>query len=175
MSDRLPVRILWRMTADTDTSGPRRAARFTRDRPWFALPFDDLEVGMRTTTAGRTVTEADIVLFGGLTGQLHAIHVDAHHAATTPVGRRTPQGMLLVSYALGLLPLHDSPAIVLRQFKDITFKRPGRIGMTIRAEARVAKLTPLDDDAGLVETRLTLLDERDATIARGAAVIVWGR
>lgn len=146
-----------------------------RDAPWFTLRFDDLQVGMRTHTAGRTVTEADVVLFGGLTGQLHPIHTDAQHAATTPVGHRTPQGMLLVSYALGLLPLHDSPAIVLRQFKDITFKRPGRIGMTIHAAARVASLRPLDHATGLVETRLDLFDEDDRLIARGAAVIVWAR
>lgn len=167
------------MTTDADRPATLPLKRFLRpassDAPWFALRFDELEVGMRTLTSGRTVTEADVVMFGGLTGQLHPIHTDAHHAATTPVGHRTPQGMLLVSYALGLLPLHDSPAIVLRQFKDITFKRPGRIGMTIHAGARVASLRPLDDATGLVETRLDLLDEDDRLVARGAAVIVWAR
>jgi acyl dehydratase len=167
------------MTTDAEQPVTLPAERFlrpaSRDAPWFALRFDELAVGMRTQTAGRTVTEADVVLFGGITGQLHPIHTDAHHAATTPVGHRTPQGMLLVSYALGLLPLHDSPAIVLRQFKDITFKRPGRIGMTIHAAARVASLRPLDDATGLVETRLDLLDEEDRLVARGAAIIVWAR
>lgn len=167
------------MTTDADHPVTLPAARFlrpaSRDAPWFTRRFDELEVGIRTRTAGRTITEADIVMFGGLTGQLHPIHTDAHHAATTPVGHRTPQGMLLVSYALGLLPVHDSPAIVLRQFKDITFKRPGRIGMTIHAVARVASLRPLDDATGLVETRLDVADEDDRLIVRGAAVIVWGR
>ncbi|MBJ7519772.1 MAG: hypothetical protein JHC84_08760 [Solirubrobacteraceae bacterium] len=162
------------------TDQQRRTGRFARPSaspafPWFRLRFDELEVGMRTTTTGRTITDADVVMFGGLTGQLHGVHVDEQFAATTPVGHRTPQGMLLVSYALGLLPLHDSPAIVLRSFKDITFKRPGRIGMTIHAVARVGGLRALSDDAGLVDTRLDLLDETDALIARGAAAIVWGR
>ncbi len=162
------------------TDQQRRAGRFTRPSdapaaPWFRLRFDELEVGMRTTTTGRTITDADVVMFGGLTGQLHGVHVDEQFAAMTPAGQRTPQGMLLVSYALGLLPLHDSPAIVLRGFKDITFKRPGRIGMTIHAVARVAGLRVLSDDAGLVDTRLDLLDETDALIARGAAAIVWAR
>jgi acyl dehydratase len=72
------------------------------------LYFDDLAVGDRQTTAGRTLTEADIVGFAGLSGDFNALHMDAEFAAGAPHGRRIAHGLLVLAIASGLstrLPL----------------------------------------------------------------------
>jgi acyl dehydratase len=72
------------------------------------LYFDDLAVGGRQTTAGRTLTEADIVGFAGLSGDFNALHMDAEFAAGAPHGQRIAHGLLVLAIASGLstrLPL----------------------------------------------------------------------
>ncbi len=51
------------------------------------LHYDDLEVGLRWTSAARTVTEADVVAFAGVSGDFNPIHVDAEYAASACGGR----------------------------------------------------------------------------------------
>ena len=57
------------------------------------------------TTRGRTITEADLVSFSALTGDWHPQHADAAWAAESPFGERIAHGMLVLSYAVGLLPI----------------------------------------------------------------------
>ena len=62
-------------------------------------------------SSGRTVTEYDVVSFASLTGDWHPQHADAAWAAESPFGRRIAHGMLVISYALGLLPI--DPRVVM--------------------------------------------------------------
>ena len=70
-----------------------------------ALDFDRLETGLAVTTRGRTITESDLVSFSALTGDWHPQHADADWAAEGPFGERVAHGMLVLSYAVGLLPI----------------------------------------------------------------------
>src|SRR2546426_2562164 len=70
----------------------------------FARYFDDIEVGDSFTTKGRTVTEADLVNFAALTWDTYPLHVDAEWASNTMFGERIAHGMLVLSYAAGLVP-----------------------------------------------------------------------
>ena len=71
----------------------------------FARYFDDLEVGDSFTTKGRTITEADLVNFAALTWDTYPLHVDAEWASKTMFGERIAHGMLVLSYAAGLVPM----------------------------------------------------------------------
>ena len=64
--------------------------------------FEDYQTGQIFLSPGRTITEADVVAFAGLTGDWSAIHTDAVYAAQHPVGQRIAHGMLVVSIASGL-------------------------------------------------------------------------
>src|SRR5438094_31619 len=110
----------------------------------FERDFDDLSPGQAFSTRGRTVTEADVVAFGTLTGDLHPQHVDAVWAAESPFGERIAHGMLVLSYAVGLVPLDPERVVALRRVRDVVFKRPVAIGDTIHVEGQVESLTPLD-------------------------------
>ena len=96
--------------------------------------FEEFEVGQRITTAGRTVTEADIVAFAALSGDYSAIHTDAEYSRTTPFGRRVAHGLLGLSIASGLAVntgLLEGTVLAFREISSWKFSLPIFIGDTI--------------------------------------------
>ena len=65
------------------------------------LYFEDFAIGERMVTRGRTITEADLVQFAGLTGDYNPMHTDAHFMGKSQFGQRIAHGMLTLSYAVG--------------------------------------------------------------------------
>jgi 3-hydroxybutyryl-CoA dehydratase len=141
----------------------------------FSLPFEDLEAGQRFTTRGRTVTEADVVCFAGLTGDFHPQHTDAEWAGDSPFGERVAHGLLVLGMAAGLVPFDPERVVALRRVRDAVFKRPVHLGDTIRVEGRVAEVKPVDDNAGLVAVALTVTGAAGRTVARIVVEVLWRR
>ena len=141
----------------------------------FDLFFDDLAPGMVFTTRGRTVTEADVVAFAAQTGDFHPQHVDARWAAAGPFGERIAHGMLVLSYAAGLVPFDPERVVALRRVRDATFKRPVRLGDTIHVRGRVSATSEIDDGSGLVTVALNVVGERERTVLRATVELVWRR
>jgi 3-hydroxybutyryl-CoA dehydratase len=141
----------------------------------FSQPFDELSAGDRFSTRGRTVTEADVVGFATLTGDFHPQHVDAEWAQASPFGCRIAHGLLVLSYAAGLVPFDPARVMALRRVRDVVFKRPVRLGDTIRVEGRVAEVRPVDDAAGLVAVALNVTGARGKTVARATVEVLWRR
>jgi 3-hydroxybutyryl-CoA dehydratase len=140
-----------------------------------SLPADDLEVGGRFATRGRTVTEADVVSFAALTGDRHPQHVDADWAAQSAFGERVAHGMLVLSYAVGLVPLEPDRVLALRRVEDAVFKRPARLGDTIHVEGRIDRVTPIDAEVCLVKTTWRVVNQDGAAVARVGAEVLWRR
>ena len=147
----------------------------TEDLPLLARDFDSLETGERFTTQGRTITEADVVSFAALTGDRHPQHVDAAWARNSRFGERVAHGMLIISYAAGLVPFDPERVIALRRLRDVVFKRPARLGETIHVEGRIEEAEPLDDHFGLVAVDWKVLNERGKTVARARVEVLWRR
>lgn len=141
----------------------------------FQRDFDDLKPGDAFSTRGRTITEADVVAFGTLTGDLHPQHTDAVWAAESPFGRRIAHGMLVLSYAVGLVPLDPERVVALRRVRDVVFKRPVAIGDTIHVEGKVEELTPLGDDTGLVACTWHVKNQRERLVVRAVVEVLWRR
>ena|SRR5437764_15377940 len=141
----------------------------------FEHDFDDLAPGQGFVTRGRTITETDVVSFGTLTGDLHPQHVDAAWAAESPFGRRIAHGMLVLSYALGLLPLDPERVVALRRVRDVVFKRPVALGDTIHVEGEIERLTELDDSTGLVGCVWQIKNQRDRLVVRANVEVLWRR
>jgi len=141
----------------------------------FALDFDALEGGERFVTRGRTITESDIVQFAGLTGDMHPQHTDAAWAAESRFGERIAHGMLVMSYAIGLVPLDPERVVALRRVSDVVFKHPVYIGDTIHVDGRIESLKPVDPSHGLVEALWKVVTQRGRTVARARVDLVWRR
>jgi len=141
----------------------------------FDKAFDALEVGERFSTQGRTIGEADIMGFATLTGDTHPQHTDAEWAAQSRFGERIAHGLLVLSYAAGLVPFDPDRVVALRKVGDAVFKAPVRIGDTVHVEGEVVKTRELDESHGLVECRWKVVNQRGKTVLRVAVEVVWRR
>ena len=125
----------------------------------------ELTEGAEFTTRGRTITEADLTSFSALTGDWHPQHSDAEWAARSRFSGRVAHGMLVLSYAVGLMPFDPERVVALRGLESATFKRPVAIGDTIRVRCRVESTRPLDERNALVTLALRVVNQHGRTVA----------
>jgi 3-hydroxybutyryl-CoA dehydratase len=141
----------------------------------FERDFDELVVGERFVTAGRTVSEADIVGFAALTGDTHPQHVDAGWAVGSRFGEQIAHGLLVLSFAAGSMPFDPDRVVALRRVSDAVFKQPVLIGDSVHVEGEVVGARPIDDDNGLVECRWRVLNQHGRLVLRASVELVWRR
>jgi 3-hydroxybutyryl-CoA dehydratase len=141
----------------------------------FSKDFDALSEGERFVTRGRTIGEADITSFATLSGDTHPQHTDAEWAASSRFGERIAHGLLVLSYAAGLMPFDPERIVALRRVGDAIFKQPVRIGDTIHVEGEVVEKTEIDPGHGLVATRWRVLNQHGKLVARASVDLVWRR
>lgn len=135
------------------------------------VPMSEMRVGDQCRSRARTITEADVVNFAGLTGDFHPQHTDAVYAESSQFGGRIAHGMLILSFAFGLLPAEF--AVAVRRIRHVVFKRPVFLGDTIAVESTIHALTPMTGDAGLVTGRWRVVNQHDATVARLEVDALW--
>ncbi len=132
--------------------------------------FEEFEIGQEMVTAGRTITETDIVNFAGLTWDTNPMHTDAEYAKTTVFGERVAHGMLGLSYAVGLawqLGFMEGTVIAFLGL-EWKFKAPMKIGDTVRVVAKVKKNKELTAaGGGLVMLEGRVLNQRDEVAQQG--------
>jgi 3-hydroxybutyryl-CoA dehydratase len=141
----------------------------------WTLPFERLVEGSSFESRGRTITESDIVAFAAHTGDRHPLHTDALWAAEGPFGERIAHGLMVLSYGVGLVPLDPGRVLALRRVADVVFKRPVRIGDTIRVRGLVTSLVDVSDEAGLAGFAWTIVNQDDRAVARARVEILWRR
>ena len=139
----------------------------------FSAPFEQLQAGAAFTSRGRTITEADVVGFSALTGDWHPQHADATWAAQSAFGERIAHGMLVVSFAVGLVPFDPNRVVALRRIADATFKRPVRFGDTIHVEGKIADLNAVGEEAGLVTWAWSVVNQEAKTVCRAKVEVLW--
>src|SRR5882672_12152141 len=113
--------------------------------------FDEIEVGEEYESPGRTVTEADIVIFAGLSGDYNVLHTDAEFMKQSIFGERIAHGLLGLAIQSGLLTRAMQPyATIAFGGLKWKFKAPIKIGDTIRVRARVIAKKETKADRGLL-------------------------
>ena len=136
------------------------------------LFFDDVEVGMEWESSGRTVTEADVVNFAGLSGDFNPIHVDAEFAKTTPFRQRIAHGLLVFSIGSGLginAPLIRTLAFL--HVREWNFLGPVFLGDTIRMIGKVVEKTPRGrGKRGEVMWKRTIVNHENKVVQEGIVV-----
>jgi acyl dehydratase len=142
----------------------------------FFRDFDQLEPGNGFTTRGRTITEADIVMFGSMTGDQHPLHLDAEWAeAHGQFGERIAHGLLVLSYTAGLVHFDPDCVVALRGVDRLVFKAPVRIGDTISVRVEIVALRRAGPQLGLVETSWVVTNQHGDTVMRLTAKLLWRR
>lgn len=133
---------------------------------------EDLTAGQRFVSAGRTVTEADVVAFAGLSGDFNVIHTDAEFARSSVYGQRVVYGLLSMSIATGLLDrlgVFSGSAIAMLGITDWHFTAPVFIGDTIHLELTILAVRPSRSkpDRGVVERRFELINQHGTVVQTG--------
>lgn len=133
--------------------------------------FEEFELGLRVTTPTRTITEADIVNFAGLSGDYNLIHTDAEYAQSTPSGQRIAHGLLVLSMASGLATrtgIIEGTVLVWRDIENWKFIRPVFIGDTIRVQLEVTGTKPFPRlGGGMVNLELRVQNQDDEEVMKG--------
>jgi acyl dehydratase len=129
--------------------------------------FEDYDLGESRTTMGRTITETDIILHAGQTGDFFPHHVDAEWCATQPFGQRIAHGTLILSVAVGMTATDINPVSMSYGYDRIRFIRPVFIGDTITVTAAIQEKRSYDKDDerfGLLDEIVTVVNQRGETV-----------
>ncbi len=134
------------------------------------LFFEEFIIGDRTESVGRTVTEADVVNFAGISGDYNLIHTDTEYSSGHMFGQRVAHGLLVLSIASGLavrLGFMEDTILALRGL-EWKFAAPVFIGDTIRLRVTVEGTKPMPRlGGGLVTLKMEVLNQKDEIVNRG--------
>lgn len=143
-----------------------------------ALDFEDLKVDDEWESLGRTITEADVVGFAGLSGDFNWLHMDHEAARAGPFGKPVAHGLLGLAIASGLGSLaprvHTLAFLAILEWK---FLLPIALGDTLRVITRVEALqTRAHGRRGMVTWNRRLVNQRGETVQEGRTqTLVQGR
>jgi 3-hydroxybutyryl-CoA dehydratase len=135
--------------------------------------FEEFAVGDVIVSAGRTITEADVVNFAGLTGDYNQIHTDAEYAAREMFGQRIAHGLLVLSIAVGLAVQTGLIEGTVLAFREVEWKfsRPVMLGDTIHVSLEVTEVRALPRlGGGNVSLKATVFNQDQEAVHRGT----WG-
>ena len=128
---------------------------------------EDLKLGL-AASFGKTVTEADIAMFAGVSGDTNPVHLDQVFAEQTPFKGRIAHGMLSAGFISAVLgtKLPGPGAIYMSQ--TLRFKAPVKIGDTVTATCTVTEITPEKRRAILS----TICKVGDTVVIEGEAMVM---
>jgi acyl dehydratase len=135
------------------------------------LFFEEFEIGQQVKSPGRTVTEADVMMFAGLSGDYTTIHTDAEFSKSTPFGQRVAHGLLGMAIASGLAArtgVLEGTVLAFREISDWKFRLPVFLGDTLHIvlEVKQKKALPrLGGGSLLIE--IDVLNQDEKSVMKG--------
>jgi acyl dehydratase len=128
--------------------------------------FEDYADGEKRTTTGRTITETDIVLHAGQTGDFYPHHMDAEWCKTQPFGQRIAHGTLVFSVAIGMTAGAINPHAISYGYDRLRFIKPVFIGDTIVVVVTIKEKRPHPSRAthGIVVEHCETMNQRGQVV-----------
>ena len=128
--------------------------------------FEDYDIGAVRRTLGRTITEADIVIHAGQTGDFYPHHMDAEWCRTQPFGQRIAHGTLIFSVAVGMTAGNVNPEAFSYGYDRLRFIKPVFIGdtMTVSVSIKEKKDSPKSPEHGIVVELCQVTNQRGETV-----------
>jgi acyl dehydratase len=127
---------------------------------------EDFEAGQLHTTSGRTITEADVVIHAGQTGDFYPHHMDAEWCRTQPFGQRMAHGTLIFSVAVGMTATEINPRAMSYGYDRLRFVKPVFLNDTIRVrtEIRSIRADERRPRHGIVVEALEVINQRSEVV-----------
>ena len=134
------------------------------------LTYEQFEMGAVYPSQARTVTEADVANFAGLSGDFNPLHTDAEFAKTTPMGERIAHGVLILAMATGManwMGIFEGTTLALME-QVTRYKGAVKFGDTIRLEMEVIEKKPTSKpEKGVVKFAVRMKNQRDENVVEG--------
>jgi acyl dehydratase len=117
------------------------------------------------------VTEADLVIYSGLSGDYNPLHTDEEFCKATDFGTRVAHGPLVYAISAGLmfqLHLYDDTLIAFLGFENLRFTKPVKPGDTIHAKIKVLEKRETSRlDRGVMKRELQVINQRGEVVQEG--------
>jgi acyl dehydratase len=129
------------------------------------IAFEEFEIGSTRTSGGRTITETDVVLHAGQSGDYYPHHMDAEWCANQPFKQRIAHGTLIFTIGVGQTAGEINPLAMTYGYERLRFPKPVFIGDTIHTRVTIAeKRDHKRPDYGIVVENLEVLNQRDECV-----------
>lgn len=128
--------------------------------------FDEYKAGSTRETLGRTITETDIVLHAGQTGDFYPHHMDAEWCKSQPFGQRIAHGTLIFSIAVGMTAGEVNPVAFSYGYDRLRFIKPVFIGDTLHVRVTVEEKrdSPKSREYGIVVELCEVFNQRQQVV-----------
>jgi acyl dehydratase len=140
------------------------------------LYFEEFEIGKKIISPGRTVAEADVIAFAGISGDFNSIHTDAVYAATTSFGARVAHGLLAIAIVSGLAVrtgVLEGTVMAFREILKWKFSQPVFIGDTIHVIMEVVDKKALPRlGGGTLTLALDVRNQDDTSVMQGKWLVL---
>jgi len=143
--------------------------------------YEDIKIGDKCVSLSRTITEADIVNFAGISGDYNPLHTDAVSAKKSIAGERIAHGLLIMAIASGLFTRTEFNLKISETLKAITeierwqFKKFVRIGDTIRVEIEVIEKKDSKPDKGTVTLKRVIMNQNNEIVQIGNTILLLAK
>ena len=143
--------------------------------------FEDVEVGDKGVTAGRTITEADVVSFAGLSGDYNPIHTDEEFCKGTMFKQRIAHGALVLSVASGLFTQCEMNLFIKTNLMALMginwrFLKAVFMGDTVHVEVQIIeKKETSKADRGIIIQRRSVVNQHGDTVQEGEVTLMMRR
>ncbi len=129
------------------------------------IPYSQIEIGKERTTGGRTITETDIVMHAGQTGDFYPHHMDAEWCKTQEFKQRIAHGTLIFSIAIGMTAGEINPLAMSYGYDKMRFIRPVFIGDTIHCKVTLtAKREHKKPGYGIVDETVEVFNQNNELV-----------
>jgi acyl dehydratase len=130
-----------------------------------AIYFEEFEIGSSRTSTGRTITETDIVLHAGQTGDFYPHHMDAEWCKSQPFQQRIAHGTLIFSVAVGMTAGEINPVAMSYGYDRLRFIKPVFIGDTLTCKATITEMREHKKPGfGMVIEKVEAINQRGETV-----------
>jgi len=138
--------------------------------------YDELQIGERQSTRGRTITETDIVQWCAITGDWFCPHSDKVAAERSIFGQRVAPGIMVFALGTGLGIPADATTILANYGTDrLRYPKATWIGDTISLEIEVLEKEDRDDNSGIVTFRWDVLNQNGETVCASQLKILTAK
>lgn len=142
------------------------------------LTFDEFEIGALYESQERTVTEADVVAFAGISGDYNPLHTSAEFGKKTPFGERIAHGMLIMAMATGManwIGIFEGTTLALME-QVIRYKGVVLFGDTVHLQLEVLTKKPTSkSDQGIVNFTARMINQNDKVVVDGEWALLMRR